>query len=64
MYGLFALLALEPAYFIVTTFPNTMSYFNSMVGGTKGAYGNYEVDFYYNIFIKKYVFSLCKKNIK
>ena len=48
VYGLFALLALEPAYFIVTTFPNTMSYFNSMVGGTKGAYGNYEVDFYYN----------------
>jgi Dolichyl-phosphate-mannose-protein mannosyltransferase len=38
----------EPAYFIAKTYPNTMSYFNATVGGTKGAYGKYEVDFYYN----------------
>ncbi len=46
--GFVALLSLEPLSFIVSTFPNTMSYFNSLVGGTKGAYTNYEVDFYYN----------------
>jgi Flp pilus assembly protein TadD len=46
--GIVALLLLEPLYFIVSTFPNTMSYFNSIVGGTEGAYTNYEVDFYYN----------------
>jgi Dolichyl-phosphate-mannose-protein mannosyltransferase/ChAPs (Chs5p-Arf1p-binding proteins) len=46
--GMVAILLLEPLYFIVTTFPNTMSYFNSLVGGTEGAYTNYEVDFYYN----------------
>ncbi len=47
--ALVALLSLEPLYFIVKTYPNTMSYFNSMVGGVKGAYANYEVDFYFNI---------------
>lgn len=46
--GITALLMLEPLWFTVTTMPNTMSYFNSSVGGSKGAYGNYEVDFYYN----------------
>jgi tetratricopeptide (TPR) repeat protein len=50
-YAVIALIVLglaEPLYFIIRTHPNTMSYFNSLVGGTKKAYGNYEVDFYYN----------------
>jgi Dolichyl-phosphate-mannose-protein mannosyltransferase len=46
--GIIVLGLAEPAYFIAKSFPNTMSYFNSLVGGTTGAYGNYEVDFYYN----------------
>jgi len=43
-----AALLLEPAAFIVATFPNTITYFNTFVGGVKGAYGNYDIDFYYN----------------
>ncbi len=46
--GFLALMLLEPLYFIVTTFPNTNTYYNKLVGGVAGAYGNYEVDFYYN----------------
>jgi tetratricopeptide (TPR) repeat protein len=46
--GLFALLLLEPLYFTARTFPNTNTYYNALVGGVSGAYGNYEVDFYYN----------------
>ena len=41
-------LLLEPLSFIVTSFPNTICYFNVLVGGVEGAYGNYEVDYYYN----------------
>ncbi|RQO30470.1 hypothetical protein DBR32_12965 [Taibaiella sp. KBW10] len=39
---------LEPAYFIIKTFPDTITYYNGMVGGTKAAYYNYEMDYYYN----------------
>lgn len=46
--GLLALLLLEPLYFITSTFPNTNTYYNALAGGVPGAYGNYEVDFYYN----------------
>ncbi len=42
------LLMLEPAYFIVSTFPNTITYYNAFAGGVEGAYGNYEMDYYYN----------------
>jgi Dolichyl-phosphate-mannose-protein mannosyltransferase len=41
-------LLLEPLAFIAMTFPNTICYFNAFVGGVKGAYTNYEVDYYYN----------------
>jgi len=41
-------LLLEPLAFIVSTFPNTVCYYNAFVGGVKGAYTNYEVDYYYN----------------
>ena len=43
-----AVLLLEPAYFIAATFPNTITYHNAFAGGIKGAYGNYEMDYYYN----------------
>lgn len=41
-------LLLEPVVFIASTFPNTVTYHNQFVGGVRGAYGNYEVDYYYN----------------
>lgn len=46
--GMLGFLLLEPAYFILTTFPNTITYHNAIVGGVKGAYTNYEMDYYYN----------------
>lgn len=39
---------LEPGYFIIKTFPNTVTYYNGIVGGVKEAYYNYEMDYYYN----------------
>ncbi len=47
-YALLFFLMLEPAWFIAYSFPNTVTYHNQLVGGPKGAYGNYEVDYYYN----------------
>ncbi len=44
----FGLFLLEPIIFYAQTFPNNICYFNSSVGGTKEAYGNYEIDYYYN----------------
>ncbi len=43
-----AVLLLEPLSFIATSFPNTICYFNTFAGGVKGAYTNYEMDYYYN----------------
>ena len=43
-----AVLLLEPLSFIITSYPNTVCYFNSFAGGVKGAYCNYEMDYYYN----------------
>lgn len=41
-------LLVEPILFIVPTYPNTVTYHNQFAGGVQGAYGNYEVDYYYN----------------
>ncbi len=46
--GALGLLLLSPIYFIISTFPNTNTFFNPLYGGVQKAYGNYEVDFYYN----------------
>lgn len=43
-----AVLLIEPLAFIVPTFPHTVTYHNAFVGGVTNAYGNYEVDYYYN----------------
>lgn len=43
-----AILLIEPILFIVPTYPNTVTYHNQFAGGVEGAYGNYEVDYYYN----------------
>ena len=47
-FALLGFLTLEPLYFIASTFPNTITYHNQIVGGPKGAYGTFERDFYYN----------------
>ncbi len=44
----FFLLLLEPIIFTAKTFPNNINYFNSTVDGVEGAYGNYDVEYYYN----------------
>src|SRR5690606_3261505 len=43
-----AVLLIEPVLFIIPTYPNTVTYHNLFAGGVRGAYGNYEVDYYYN----------------
>ncbi len=42
--GLFA----KPTYWFVKNHPNQYVYFNELVGGINGAYGNYETDYYSN----------------
>ncbi|MES2780533.1 MAG: tetratricopeptide repeat protein [Bacteroidota bacterium] len=37
-----------PAIWMVKNHPNEVVYYNEIVGGTKGAYGNYEMDYYSN----------------
>lgn len=44
---LVALLCL-PARHMAANHPNEYVYFNELVGGLKGAYGDYETDYYYN----------------
>ena len=42
------ILLLPPFFHIVKNHPYEYVYFNEMVGGVKGAYGNYELDYYYH----------------
>ncbi len=41
-------LALKTSLWSIKNHPNETVYFNELVGGTKGAYGNYELDYYAN----------------
>jgi tetratricopeptide (TPR) repeat protein len=41
-------LALKTALWSIKNHPNETVYYNELVGGTKGAYGNYEMDYYAN----------------
>ena len=42
------LLGLHPFSFMVRNHPYYYLYYNQLVGGLKGAYGNYETDYYYH----------------
>jgi tetratricopeptide (TPR) repeat protein len=44
----FGLLLALPAFWIVRSHPHQYVYYNETVGGTNGAYGNYELDYYFN----------------
>ncbi len=37
-----------PLFFMIKNFPKFQSYYNDLVGGIKGAYGNYEMDCFYS----------------
>lgn len=38
----------KPTYWMIKNHPNEYVYFNELVGGINGAYGNYETDYYSN----------------
>ncbi|MBL0308290.1 MAG: tetratricopeptide repeat protein [Bacteroidetes bacterium] len=46
--GAVVVLLFLPARFMVANHPNEYVYFNELEGGMKGAYGNYELDYYMN----------------
>ena len=46
--GVILILVALPARFMFANHPNEYVYFNEIVGGIKGAFGNYETDYYMN----------------
>jgi tetratricopeptide (TPR) repeat protein len=55
-FGLFILLIAYPVYYSVSNFPYQYTYFNVLQGGIKGAYGKYELDYYFTSFDEAYKF--------
>lgn len=48
LYSLIGIGCIEPTIWMIQNHPNEYVYFNQIVGGTAGAYGNYETDYYMN----------------
>ncbi len=48
VYGLITILLLHPVAHIIKNHPYQYIYFNQLAGGINGAYGNYEMDYYYH----------------
>jgi len=46
--GLLMVLSFHPLKFMAANHPYYYLYYNQLVGGLKGAYGNYETDYYYH----------------
>ena len=46
--GLLLILSFHPVKFMVANHPYYYLYYNQLVGGLNGAYGNYETDYYYH----------------
>lgn len=46
--GVTLVLVALPARFMFANYPNEYVYFNELAGGIKGAYGEYETDYYFN----------------
>jgi tetratricopeptide (TPR) repeat protein len=44
---LLAALSVHPLKFIIKNYPYSYIYYNQLIGGIRGAYGNYETDYYY-----------------
>jgi len=47
MIALLVLLSIHPVRFMIKNHPYHYIYYNQIVGGLRGAYGNYETDYYY-----------------
>ena len=52
----FVVLLMHPVQYAVQNYPYLYIYFNQLVGGVKGAYGNYELDYYFTSYKKAYEF--------
>ena len=50
------LLLYGPVNFFITNYPYHYTFFNELVGGAKGAFGRYELDYYFTSFKKAYEF--------
>ncbi|MBN1950142.1 MAG: hypothetical protein JW801_03010 [Bacteroidales bacterium] len=46
--GILIILLALPLRHIIANHPNEYVYYNSLIGGIKGAYGDYEMDYFYN----------------
>jgi tetratricopeptide (TPR) repeat protein len=46
--GLLSVLSIHPLRFMASNHPYYYLYYNQLTGGLKGAYGNYETDYYYH----------------
>lgn len=51
-----AILILGPVRFFIKNYPYQYTFFNQLVGGVKGAYGNYELDYYFTSYRSAYEF--------
>ena len=51
---LFVGLLINPIRFTIVNYPYQYIFFNPLVGGTKGAFGNYELDYYFTSYEKAY----------
>ena len=54
--GIALILLIGPIRYFVTSYPYQYTFFNSIVGGVEGAYGNYEIDYYFTSYKKAYEF--------
>jgi tetratricopeptide (TPR) repeat protein len=52
--GIIALLIIKPAYDNIKNYPYQYIYFNEFQGGISGAYGNFELDYYFTSFKDAY----------
>ena len=59
--GITVILVALPARFMLANHPNEYIYFNELAGGIKGAYGNYELDYYFNSMKEAYLWLLDNK---
>lgn len=53
---IFVILLMHPIQYAVQNYPYIYIYFNQFTGGVKGAYSNYELDYYFTSYKKAYEF--------
>lgn len=55
-YTVLVISMIYPAYYSISNYPYQYTFFNVLQGGFKGAYGHYELDYYFTGFKKAYQF--------